>query len=291
MIQRLAALILLATFCGCGGMYFHPSNYADPRFEPVMTGAGLNYEAVTFRSSDGTELRGIFFPSTATANGTIVHFHGNGQNMTSHAFQVAWLAKDRYNVFVFDYRGYGASDGKPSISGAVEDGAAALRYVRSRPGVDPERIVVFGQSLGGALAIASVAKENPSGVKAVVVEGTFASYRALARDKLNDLWLTWPLQYPLSYFFPDSMSAKRFVKQIAPRPLLVIHGDADRVVPLKHGLALYDEAADPKQLWQVPGAGHLGIFYKQSGFADELRPRLVEFLDNVLAPAAGGSKR
>jgi hypothetical protein len=281
MPRYLIVVAALAT-AGCGGMYFYPSHVANPTLEPAIHGAGLTWENVQFKSADGTELQGMFFPSTAPANGTIVHFHGNGENMTFHAFYAAWLAKERYNVFEFDYRGYGASDGKPNIRGAIDDGIAALKYVSSRKDVDPERLVVFGQSLGGALAIAATAESNLPGVKAVVVESTFASYRDIARDRMNALWLTWAIQWPMSYAFPDKWSPRKFVKKISPRPLLVIHGTKDPVVPFQHGEALYEAAADPRTFWEVPGAGHTQAFARQSRYAATLRPKLVEFLDGVL---------
>jgi hypothetical protein len=272
-------------------MFFYPTRETDPRLEPAIHAAGLSYEAVRFKSADGTALSGLFFPSTATSNGTVIQFHGNGDNMTSHAFLAAWLAKERYNVFVFDYRGYGASAGKPSIPGAVADGVAAINYVASRPDVDPNRLIVFGQSLGGALAVAAVARAQPAGVKAVVVESTFASYRAIARDKLRRLWLTWPLQAPLSLLFPDAMSPIRFVKEISPRPLLVIHGDADSIVPIQNGQALFGAASEPKKFWVVHGGGHIETFFRRGPYADEYRPRLVRFLDEVLAPTARDFRR
>jgi fermentation-respiration switch protein FrsA (DUF1100 family) len=282
--MRRALPLAAILFSGCGGMYFYPSRVANPMLEPAIHGAGLTWENAVLKSADGTELQGMFFPSTAPANGTIVHFHGNGENMTFHAFFAAWLAKERYNVFEFDYRGYGASDGKPSIAGAIDDGVAALHYVSSRKGVDPNRIVVFGQSLGGALAIAAVAKSELPGVKAVVVESTFESYRSIARDKLNELWLTWAFQWPLQYAFPNRWNPRDLVGKIAPRPLLVIHGTADRVVPFKHGEALYEAARDPKTFWEVPKGGHTQAFARQSRFSAELRPKLVEWLDAALGP-------
>ena len=160
---------------------------------------GAKWEEVRFNSADGTELTGLWFPAKSIApKGVIIHFHGNGENMTSHFLFVYWLALEGYDVFTFDYRGYGASAGDKSLSGAVEDGAAALRCARSRAGGAKERLIVVGQSLGGALALAALEREGGEGVRGLILDSTFASYREVAQDKLRQWWLTWPLQWPLS---------------------------------------------------------------------------------------------
>ena len=105
-------------------------------------------------------------PDARQAKGTVVHFHGNAQNMSSHWQFVGWLARRGYNVFVFDYRGYGDSAGHAELQGVYADSHSALDYVRSRADVDPTRLLVLGQSLGGTNAIAVVGSGNRAGAEA-----------------------------------------------------------------------------------------------------------------------------
>ena len=110
------------TLTGCTHLFFQPSGniFSDPASD------GFKYEAIKFASEDGTGLTGMFFPSAGIPLGTVVHFHGNAQNMTAHYPYSAWLAKEGFNVFIFDYRGYGASGGIATLDGVVMDGKAAL---------------------------------------------------------------------------------------------------------------------------------------------------------------------
>ena len=109
--------------------------------------------------------RGWWVPAVGDAQGTVIHFHGKGRNMTAHIGFVHWLAKEGFNLFVFDYRGYGQSAGRPQHRGVYQDGVAAIRYVQSRTDVDPDRIVILGQSLGGGGAIAVMGHEDFPGVR------------------------------------------------------------------------------------------------------------------------------
>lgn len=234
---------------GCvQSMFYYPDRV---RYE-TPDALGLRYENVRFTSADGTRLSGWFIPAAGrpdpkAAKGTVVHFHGNAQNMSSHWRFVAWLPRQDYNVFVFDYRGYGESEGKPEPKGVFEDSNAALDHVRARADVDASRLFVFGQSLGGTNAIAAVGSGNRTGVKAVAIESTFYSYSAIANDKLPGAGLLVGNDY----------AASKYVAAIAPIPLLLIHGTADAVIPHGHSQRLLAEAKEPKQLIEVPGAGHL----------------------------------
>ena len=152
-------------------------------------------------------------------------------------------------------------------------------------------MIVFGQSLGGSLAITALAASPlRHQVRALVIEGAFTSYRALAREKLADFWLTWPLQAPLALTIDDSYRPIDVIGELAPLPLLIVHGEADRVVPPDHAVALYEAARPPKTLWLVPGAGHIAAFTTSANRA-ELVAYLIQILDRpdagVVAVPAG----
>jgi hypothetical protein len=277
-MRRLLVIVLLSLgLLGCSNVFFLPYHGHVQTPERL----GLKYEDVYFNASDGTRLHGWFLPAPGKALGTILFLHGNAENISTHIMSVRWLPERGFNVFLLDYRGYGASAGKPTLAGVQDDVESALKMLTARPGVDAGRIVVFGQSLGGAIAVHRVAhtayREN---IRALVVESAFSGYRRITREKLGDFWLTWPFQYPLSWTVSDKYSPSEAVAGISPIPLLIIHGDRDPIVPAHHGQRLFELAREPKQLWIVPGGGHIQAFQRQS-----YRDRFVAWLTEVL-PAA-----
>lgn len=268
----LAVLVL----SGCTNVFLQPDHI--PRWLPERNEAG--WEDVRFKSADGTDLLGLWFRAKTTpSKGVIVHFHGNGENMTSHYLFVYWLAKEGYDVFTFDYRGYGGSGGKKSIAGSIEDGMAALRAARGRALGSRDRLVVLGQSLGGALALASLERDGGEGVRGVILDSTFASYRAVARGKLGGWWPTWALQYPLSLLVSNRWSPDRLIARRKTVPLLMLHATGDPVVPYAQGRRLYELAPGPKEFWKLDSQGHTEAFY---ALASKYRPPTLAWLEQVL---------
>jgi fermentation-respiration switch protein FrsA (DUF1100 family) len=211
----------------------------------------------------------------------VLFLHGNDGNVATHLGPAARLAEAGFAVFAFDYRGYGRSEGKPTFEGIHEDARAALALLPSLPGVEPGRIAVVGQSLGGSVAIYTVAHASgPPPVKAVAVDAAFSGYRRIVRDRMSGYPLAWLTKYPASLLFPDDWRADRAVASVSPVPLVVIHGTADRVVPFSHGERLYRLAREPKEFWPVEGAGH------GEALADPATGRrLAEFLEEALGKA------
>jgi uncharacterized protein len=276
--RRLLGLTLLAaSLAGCTGLVFQPMQELILAPDEL----GLAYRDVEFTTADGVRLDGWFLPARAPRQGSVLFLHGNAQNISTHIANVAWMPAAGFDVFLFDYRGYGRSAGEPGLDGLEQDFKAALRTLRAMPEADRERIVVFGQSLGGALAITALADSpDRSKVRALVVEGAFTSLRALAREKLADTWLTWPLQWPLSLTIDDRWRPIDVIGKLAPLPVLIIQGEADEVVPRQHGIALFEAAQEPKQLWLLPDTRHIQAFERT-----ENRRRLREYLVGVLATA------
>ena len=276
---RIAIPLLLAALLlpGCVSKYFyHPTS----RVYQTPTQHQLKYEKVVFQSKDGTNLTGWFVPACGKPIGTVIHFHGNAQNMTAHFSYVSWLPEEGFNLFVFDYRGYGQSEGRPGRRGVYEDGVAAIEYVVARPDIDPERVVILGQSLGGANALAVIGKNSFSGIRAVAIDSAFYSYRAIVQDKLKQIpvlsWLRWPLSFLI---IRNSFSAGSVVDRVAPVPIVFIHGAADRTIPAEHSRRLYKQAREPKELWVIENARHTEAFTRHG---HKYRTRLVEFFKQSL---------
>jgi uncharacterized protein len=269
-MRKALAPALLLTLAGCTRLFFFPDGRVYDRPERL----GLAYDTPTFASLDGTPVTGIFFAARRKpAAGTVVHFHGNGGNITGQWGFSAWLADYGFNVFVLDYRGFGASEGKPSVPGAVKDGVAALRYVAARRDVDPSKLYVLGQSLGAGIALASIA-ESTVPVRAIALDSPLSSYRSIARDKLSRFWLTWPLQWPISLLVSDRHKPARMAKKLPRIPVIVVHGTADTLVPYSEGVKLYEALPPPKELWTIANGGHVEAFTR---FGEQYRPALVEF--------------
>jgi uncharacterized protein len=214
--------------------------------------AGLSYEDVSFSSADGTRLTGWFIPAVGEARGTVVHMHGNAQNMTAHWTYAEWLPLRGFNLFCFDYRGYGQSQGTPNPQGIFEDAVAALDHARSRS--DTRSLFVFGQSLGGMLAIAA-AGASPDHIAAVAAEAPAYSYSAWADDQMPELQLT----------LDDTYCASAYIGKLAPVPLLLLHSPQDRVVPYSHSDQLLAEAGLPTQLVTIEGGAHNDAMTERHG--------------------------
>ena len=272
--MRIRTLLLTALLAGCTQLFFHPdSNLVDT---PMRH--GIEYQSENILAADGTRLNAWFLPAR-TRNGekaraTILFLHGNAENISTHFRSVAWLPAAGFNVLALDYRGYGASEGFPTLAGVQLDIDAAMRSLLALKGVDPNRIVIFGQSLGGALAIYYAAHSAyRANIRAVVIDSAFYDYRDIVREKMASIFITWPFQWLPWLTVDDDYSPASSVAAISPLPLLLIHGDRDVVVPFHDSQQLFERAGEPKELWIVPGAGHT-----QSLGSEEIRKKLVEYL-------------
>lgn len=271
--------LLLAS--GCSGVFFHPTR------EHIRTPqlAAVDITDVYFDSLDGVRLHAwLVKPETDPPRGTILFFHGNAENVSTHVHSALWLVEAGYQLFIFDYRGYGKSDEKPGVEGVHLDGMAALEHVFSRGDVDPDRVVVLGQSLGGAIALTTVSRSTRcDDVRLLIADSAFSGYRRIFREKLGGFFLTWPLQYPLSYLVSDGQSPERWLHEKCSVPVLFVHGDRDRVVPISHSERMFGMLEEPKGMWTVSGAAHI-----QGMMNGELRATLLEKLGAILSRGAEG---
>ncbi len=211
----------------------------------------LEYEDVRIQTSDGLALQGWFIPGKAEtgSNVTWLWFHGNGGNIGHRIGELA-LAHHRTeaNIFIFDYRGYGESEGAPSEKGTYLDSRAVMEYLSSRSDVDSGRIVYLGHSLGAAVAVELALTQPPM---AMVLVSPFASVRDMA-----NLTLPFP---PIGWLVRNHYDSISRIQQLDV-PVLILHGDQDETVPISQGRKLYGAANQPKRFQVLEGAAHNDTF-------------------------------
>ncbi|HIO31526.1 alpha/beta hydrolase [Marinobacter salarius] len=272
-LAGLTAAFTLLLQTGCSSVFFYPDQvtYITP------DRLNLEFEDVFVETPDGETLHGWWLPASSEPKGTVYFLHGNAQNISSHIMNVAWLPEKRYNVFLIDYRGYGRSTGAPDIEGTLHDAETGLRWLVDQPDVQNQPLFLLGQSLGGALgtALASewVKRDEHPPLDGVILDGTFSGFRAIAREKLGDFWLTWPLQVPLSWTITDEYEAYERIGDISPVPVMVIHSVRDGIIPFHHGKRLYEAAEEPKTFLQTD-TPHASTFVIP-GYQDEV----LEFME------------
>lgn len=272
--RLLGLLLVLLSLAGCSSLLFYPE--PGQLFTPEK--AKLEYRDLTLTAADGTRLHAWWLPAKpgVAVKGTVLHLHGNGGNLPMHLGGSWWLPEQGYQVLLLDYRGYGLSEGKPTLPEVYQDITAALDWLDKAPEVQGKPQVLLGQSLGGAMAIHYLARQPQQAqrFKALVFDGVPASYREVGRFALSNSWLTWPFQVPLSWLVPDGDSAIRSIAQIKTPPKLFFHSIDDPIVPLRNGIELY-QAAPPPRVLQLTRGGHVQTFVDRTW-----RQVMLKFLDD-----------
>jgi alpha-beta hydrolase superfamily lysophospholipase len=268
---------MLITVYSCNGVFYQPS--AQIFYTPADQ--EIDFVSMNFKTADNVLLSAWLLKTpTKPIKGTIIHFHGNAENMTSHFMFSGWLVEHGYQVVTFDYRGYGSSQSEPSRAGTIEDGKAVIQGVCAHAAVQGHPVFILGQSLGGAVAIPSLVLSGTKDcIRGIVLDSTFASYRDIAQKVLGSFWLTWPLQLPLSYLVSDELSAKDYINKLK-LPTIFIHSKTDPVIPFECGLDLYETSTDPsKKFWSLTERAHTLAFASPTS---PFRPQLVRWLDNLV---------
>lgn len=269
-------LLVLLILVGCSHLFYQPTphQYADPAQYK------MKFEDIYFQSKDGTKLHGWFFPAQgAKVRGTIVHFHGNAQNLSAHFFNLVWSTKEGFNYFIFDYRGYGKSEGKPTQETVNQDALAAMdkgyELFQKHPG---GKFIIYGQSLGSAISMRALSDWDQTKVDLLVQDSPFYSYTKIAFDRLSSVWFLIPVS-PLAYLLVSNEYASKPILPKINVPLLVITSKKDEITPAKYGKYIFKNVGSKKKWWwKSETAAHIGIYFTEDGkYRDELK-KLVDAL-------------
>ena len=224
---------------------FLPEKYPTGIWEPQTY--GVPAEDVWFKSKDGVNLHGWWIPFKR-ARGTVLYCHGNAGNITNRIGVYRFLRRLRLNVLTFDYRGYGRSEGRPSEQGLFVDAQAAHDYLTEVVGESSDRILVFGHSLGGAVAVDLATHRSAAGL---VVQSSFTDLREMAKVRFPSV--------PMHLIARNHFRSLNKVPEIEI-PKLFIHGTEDETVPFAVGESLYEAACEPKDWYPIPYAGHNDVY-------------------------------
>jgi len=237
--------------------------YPDPQWIATPDRLGLQAEEVLMTAEPGVQLHAWFFPCKDPL-ATLLFCHGNAGNISHRLENVFHLVKTGFQVLLFDYRGYGRSTGEPSEEGLYRDAETAWAHMIDRQETADIPRIIFGRSLGGAVAVELATRVEADGL---ILESTFTSIRTLAR-------LMFPLPLPKLPVKYDSLSKIGRLQT----PLLSLHGERDELIPYTDGRALFEAAPEPKTWVPIPGAGHndtyviggQAYFWRLASFAQEL---------------------
>lgn len=264
-VRRIVALALipalaLGVLMWCEEWFiFFPNRFPWGNWQPTE----ITVKDVYFLADDGTRLHGWYCP-VDQPRAVILLSHGNAGNVTDRIELVQLLqAKLEMSVFVYDYRGYGRSEGRPCEAGLYQDGMAAYQYLVEKLGVEPNNVVLWGESLGTAVTL-ELARRVPH--RAVVLHAPFTSIPDMVAHTIP--WL--PARHLVRNQF-DNLDKIRDVST----PVIIVHGTKDSIVPLDMGHALYVAARQPKRFLAVPGADHNDLWWKGGQY---VLPDIFRFL-------------
>ena len=245
---------------------FHPFKYPEGMWTPSVY--GVRAEDCYFSSGDSVKLHG-WFCSVDSPRATILFCHGNAGNITHRLDKVRKLQSLRLNVFIFDYRGFGRSDGGPSEAGIYSDAIAAYEYLVQHFAADTNRILLFGESIGTAVAVDLATKKHCCGL---ILESALTSAADYAQTMKP--WL------PLRFFIHSKFESIVKIRNVHV-PLLSIHGTDDKTIPFALGRKLFEAANEPRWFYEIPGAGHNDTFIVGG---QAYLQRIEEFVTTVLQP-------
>ena len=248
---------------------FQPRFLYYPQREMVMTpqDAGLAYEAVTFEAADGVRLYG-WFVSAEASRGVVLFCHGNAGNISHRLDSLRLFHSLGLSTFIFDYRGYGQSEGTPTEQGTYLDVEAAWNYLVQKGQVDPTEIVVFGRSLGGAVAAWLAGKHAP---RALIIESTFTSVPDIGAELYPYL--------PVKLLSALRYNTLEYLRRVSC-PVLVVHSADDEMISFTHGQRLFEAANEPKELLEITGSHNEGFLSSTMSYEEGLKAFISRYVAN-----------
>ena len=250
-----AGLTALIYFLQSSLIYY--PNLAGRNLSATPQQIGLAFEDVELVTRDKVRLHGWFVPSD-NARGTVLFFHGNAGNISHRLDSIAIFNRMNLDVFIFDYRGYGQSQGRTTEKGTYRDAEAAWSYLTGTRGIDANRIIVFGRSLGASIAAWLASRHTPA---ALILESSFSSVPSMAQRLYPVLPVKW-----LSKFDYDT---RQYVSGISC-PLLVVHSKTDEIIPYAEGRLVFDAAPAARQFLDIRGGHNDGFFVTGQAYVDGL---------------------
>ena len=229
---------------------------------------GLPYEDIYLTTSDGISLHGWYIPATQP-RGTVLFLHGNAGNISHRLDSVRMFHRLGYSTLIFDYRGYGNSGGAPTEQGTYRDAEAAWRYLTEQLQTPSCRIVLFGESLGGAVAAWLAARQKPA---ALVIASGFTSVPDLGQQ-------LYPY-FPVRWLARIRYDTRKNLRSIAA-PVLIAHSPEDEIIPFEHGRALFAAANPPKQFLELAGGHNDGFIFMRESWVRVLGDFLGEQMDTA----------
>jgi fermentation-respiration switch protein FrsA (DUF1100 family) len=276
MLISIAVVLLIAYSVLGWTLYFRqPKFLYCPVREVTYTPdeLGLDFENVFFRTADGLRLNGWYIPDEKREF-TVLFCHGNGGNIMHRLDSINILYNLGLNCFIFDYRGYGNSEGKPSEEGTYLDAMAAYKWLREEKKISANNIIIFGRSLGGAIAAQLASKVE---VKALIIESVFTSYVDIGKK-------FYPYM-PVRWFARFSYQTIDYIKDVRC-PVMIIHSRSDEIIPFEFGLELYEAANEPKEFVEIFGSHNDG-FLVSSEIYKGAWMKWLRFLEEYKSKAVG----
>ncbi|MBN1123881.1 MAG: alpha/beta hydrolase [Sedimentisphaerales bacterium] len=250
LISILIAAVLIYSIFGWT-MFFTQSSLLYRPLKEVLyspSDIGLTYEKVVLTTNDGLKLAAWYTPSPH-ARYTILFCHGNGGNLSYYLDTINLFNEMNFNILIFDYRGYGLSQGMPTEEGTYLDARAAWEWLVQKKHIIPEHIIIHGRSLGSSIAAKLATQVNPAGL---IIESAFTSYEDVAKEFYPYL--------PVHWFAKFKYNTLQSIREVSC-PILFVHSLHDEMIPFQFALQLYDTAAAPKELLEIEGNHNDGFLF------------------------------